>query len=165
MRTVPGHPYKAAMPESIAQISFRLTSDELAEQERTVAALRACAGTILAAASVAGSLLATAARNGSVGFLELAATACYALCSISAISVLLPHPFVFAFRGAALLRAATAQSGGREDSDQAYRAADRWVEPRVFANRRRITVLEELVTVSCVLLATEVILWTVAVAG
>jgi hypothetical protein len=48
------------MSESIEQISFRLTSSELAEQERSVAALRSCAETILAAASVAGSFLAAA---------------------------------------------------------------------------------------------------------
>jgi hypothetical protein len=152
------------MSESIEQISFRLTSGELAEQERTVAALRACAGTVLAAASVAGSFLAVAARHGSLGFFYIGAMGCFVLCSVSAISVLLPHPFVFAFRGAALLRTGTSHRGRRVDSEQAYRAASRWIEPQIYANRKRIMALEELMTASCVLLASEVLLWIVAVA-
>jgi hypothetical protein len=126
---------------------------------------RGCAGTILAAASVAGSFLAVAARHGSLGFCYVAAMTCFALCSVSAISVLLPHPFVFAFRGAALLRTGTSRAGSRVDAEQAYRAAGRWIEPQIYANRKRITTLEELATASCVLLAAEVLLWVVAVAS
>jgi hypothetical protein len=153
------------MSESIEQISFRLTSSELAEQERTVAALRSCAGTILAAASVAGSFLAVAAQRGSLSFCDVAATGCFAICAMSAISVLLPHQFVFAFRGAALLRAGTDRSGPHSYEDEAYRAAGMWIEPQIHANRKRITALEELVTASCILLAVEVLLWTFAVAS
>jgi hypothetical protein len=123
------------MRESIEQISFRLTSDELSEQERTVAALRSSAGTILAAASVAGSLLAAGRREGSLGLLDVLATACFVACSTSAISVLLPRPFVFAFRGAALLRAAPERSDAEGTLDnQLCLARDRG---RVVDHRRR----------------------------
>jgi hypothetical protein len=47
--------------------------------------------------------------------------------------------------------------------DQAYRAAGRWIEPQIYANRNKITRMEELVTVSCTMLAFEVLLWIVAV--
>jgi hypothetical protein len=43
------------MTESIERLSYELTAGALAEQERTIASLRACAGTVLASASVAGS--------------------------------------------------------------------------------------------------------------
>jgi hypothetical protein len=148
------------MSDSIEQISFQLTSSELAEQERTVAALRSCAGTILAAASVAGSYLAAAAQHDSFGFFDVAGMGCFALCAVSAISVLLPHRFVFAFRGATLLRTGADRSGSCVYEDEAYRAAGMWIEPQIQVNRKRITALEELVTASCVLLAFEVLLWT-----
>jgi hypothetical protein len=72
---------------------------------------------------------------------------------------------VFAFRGAALLRAAPERSDACADPEQAYRAAGRWIEFQIVANRRRITALKELPTVGCVLLAIEVVLWTIAVAS
>lgn len=164
-RTIPGGSYKPTMSESIEQISFRLTSSELAEQERSVAALRSCAGTILAAASVAGSFLAAAAHRGSLSFCNVTAMGCFALCAVSAISVLLPHRFVFAFRGAALLRSGVDRSGSHAYESETYRAAGMWIEPQIQANRKRITALEELVAASCVLLAVEVMLWTIAVAS
>jgi hypothetical protein len=54
------------MAPSIEQISFELTASALAEQERALSALRACAGTVLGSASIAGSFLGTraAAREG-----------------------------------------------------------------------------------------------------
>jgi hypothetical protein len=93
------------------------------------------------------------------------AIGCFALCAVSAISVLLPHRFVFAFRGAALLRSATDRSGLDAYETEAYRAAGMWIEPQIHANRKRITALEEFITASCVLLAVEVLLWTIAVAS
>jgi hypothetical protein len=45
------------MAPSIEQISFELTASALAEQERALSALRACAGTVLGSASIAGSFL------------------------------------------------------------------------------------------------------------
>jgi hypothetical protein len=150
--------YKECM--TIERISFRLTADELAEQERTVAALRACAGTVLAAASVAGSFLAASAGHRLLDGWALAAMLAFLLCSTSAIRVLMPHPFVFAFRGASLLR--TLQAGSSADVAEAHRAVAAWIEPQLHANRRRITLLEESLSASCLLLALEVLLWTVA---
>jgi hypothetical protein len=149
--------YKECM--TIEQISFRLTADELAEQERTVAALRACAGTVLAAASVAGSFLAASAGHRLLDGWALAAMLAFVLCSTSAIRVLMPQPFVFAFRGASLLR--TLQAGSSADVAEAYRAVAAWIEPQLHVNRRRITLLEESLSASCLLLALEVFLWTV----
>ena len=54
---------------------------------------------------------------------------------------------------------------GVEDVAEAYRAAGIWIEPFLDANRDKIAALSDWFTVSCVLLATEVILWTVSVAG
>jgi hypothetical protein len=77
--------------------------------------------------------------------------------------VLLPHELVFAFRGDVLVAA----SDRREppDATDAYRAAGRWIEPHVHLNRRKIRGLSRWLTASCVLLAIEVILWTVSVAS
>lgn len=149
------------MTETIEQISFRFAADELAEQERTVAALRACAGTVLAAASVAGSFLAAATKHGVLDGWALAAMSAFVMCSTSAVRVLLPHPFVFAFRGATLLRTLDVRSSA--GVAEAYRAVEAWIEPQMYANRRRITSLEESLTASCLLLALEVFLWTIAV--
>jgi hypothetical protein len=146
---------------TIEQISFRLTFDELAEQERTVAALRACAGNVLAAASVAGSFLAASAGHRPLDGWALAAMLAFALCSTSAIRVLMPHPFVFAFRGTSLLRTLPADFSA--DRAETYRVVATWIEPQLDANRRRITLLEEALSTSCLLLALEVFLWTVAV--
>ena len=145
---------------TIEQISFRLTADELAEQERTAAALQSRAGTVLAAASVAGSFLAASAGHRTLGGWALAAMLAFLLCSTTAIRVLMPHPFVFAFRGGALLRAL--QTGSPADVAEGYRAMEAWIEPQLRANRQRITLLEELLSASCLLLALEVLLWTIA---
>jgi hypothetical protein len=59
-------PTVLSMAESIEQFSYELTANALAEQERAVGALRARAGTVLAAASIAGSFLGTKARHGSL---------------------------------------------------------------------------------------------------
>jgi len=147
------------MVDSIEQLSFSLAIGELAEQERALAMLRSCAGTVLAAASVAGSFLVSAIRHGPAGALGILAIASFALCSGSAIWVLLPHTFVFAFRGQTLLRASD-QSRSASMSD-AYRAAGAWIEPLVRRNRAKIRALAECLTLSCALLALEVILWTV----
>jgi len=37
-----------------------------------------------------------------------------------------------------------------------------WIEPQLRVNRRRITLLEESLSASCLLLALEVLLWTIA---
>jgi hypothetical protein len=84
----------------------------------------------------------------------------FLLCSTSAVRVLMPHPFVFAFRGASVLRAASSA-----EVAEVYRAVEAWIEPQLNTNRQRITLLEEWLTASCLLLAIEVFLWTVAVAS
>jgi uncharacterized membrane protein YhdT len=70
---------------------------------------------------------------------------------------------VFAFRGEALL--GISDQEGVEEISEAYRAAGIWVEPYLDTNREKIAQLSSWFTASCVLLALEVIFWTVSVAG
>jgi hypothetical protein len=148
--------------ESIEQLSFSLTASELAEQERALSGLRTCAGTVLASASIAGSFLAVRIGKGSLDVLGVCATISFVLCLIGTVWVLMPHTFVFSFRGESLLL-----QSDREGPDlrEAYRAAGIWMEPHVQANRRMIAMLAGWLTASCVLLALEVVLWTLSAGG
>lgn len=85
----------------------------------------------------------------------------FVLCLASAIWVLLPHELTFAFRGEALL--AVSDHEGVEDVTEAYRAAGIWIEPYLDSNRDTIATLSSWFTASCMLLAGEVILWTISV--
>ena len=87
----------------------------------------------------------------------------FAVCVGSAIWVLLPHEFVFAFRGETLL----AESDHREVSNvaEAYRTAGIWIEPYLAANGDKVAALSDCLAVSCGLLACEVILWTLSLVG
>lgn len=155
--------YKRFMAVSIEQFSFELTAGALAEQERALNALRSRAGTIIAAASISGSFLGAKVSHGSLDAWAILALIAFILCLGSAIWVLLPHSLVFAFRGEALLGISDQQ--GVEDVAQAYRAAGIWIEPYLDANRDTIGQLSAWFTASCVLLAAEVIFWTISVAG
>jgi hypothetical protein len=149
--------------ESIEQLSFELTANALAEQERTLSGLRARAGTVLAAASIAGSFLGAKTSHGSLGVWGVLAMISFALCVGSAIWVLLPHELVFAFRGEALL--AESDHRGVQAVTEAYRTAGIWIEPHLEANRNKIAGLSDWLAVSCALLAVEVILWTLSLIG
>jgi hypothetical protein len=48
---------------------------------------------------------------------------------------------------------------------EAYRTAGIWVEPHLEVNRSKIAGLSNWLAVSCVLLAAEVILWTLSLIG
>jgi hypothetical protein len=149
--------------ESIEQLSFELTAGALAEQERALSALRARAGTALAAASIAGSFFGAKTSHGSLGVLGVLAMVSFVLCVASAIWILLPHAFVFAFRGKTLL--AESDHRGASDVIDAYRIAGIWVEPYVERNRRKIASLSDWLAASCALLVAEVILWTLSLVG
>jgi len=151
------------MAASIEELSYQLTSDALAEQERTLSGLRTRAGTVVAAASISGSFLGAKANHGSLDVWAILALGAFVLCLASAIWILLPHKLVFAFRGDALL--AESDHRGVQDVTEAYRAAGIWIEPNLDSNRDRIANLSSWFTVSCGLLAVEVILWTISVAG
>lgn len=148
------------MAESIEQFSYELTANALAEQERVVAALRTRSGTILAAASIAGSFLGTKASHGSLDGWAITALITFVLCLASALWVLLPHEFVFAVRGETLL--AETDLLGVEEVAQAYRAAGLWMEPHLDRNRVKLSRMSGWFTASCVLLAAEVVLWTLS---
>ncbi len=148
------------MAESIEQLSFELTSNALAEQEQALSRLRACASTVLAAASIAGSFLGAKTSDGVLDVWGVVALVSFALCSASAIWVLLPREFVFAFRGGALIAANDRPE--MRDVAVAYRAAGHWVEPHLRVNGRQLTYLSRWLTASCALLAIEVILWTIS---
>jgi hypothetical protein len=149
--------------ESIEQLSFELTTSALAEQERTLSGLRARAGTVLAAASIAGSFFGAKTSHGSLGAWGVLAMVSFSLCVGSAIWILLPHALVFAFRGKALL--AESDHRGASNVTEAYRTAGIWVEPHLEANRHKISSLSDWLAASCVLLAAEVILWTLSLIG
>jgi len=145
---------------SVEQLSFELSASALAEQERALSALRARSGTVLAAASIAGSFFGAKTSHGSLGELGILAMVSFALCVASAIWILLPHAFVFAFRGKRLL--AESDLRGASNVIDAYRIAGIWVEPHVEGNRRKIASLSDWLAVSCALLVAEVILWTLS---
>ncbi len=151
------------MAESIEQFTFELTASALAEQERALAGLRGRAGTVLAAASIAGSFFGAKVSHGSLGAWGVLAMITFALCAGSAVWVLLPHAFVFAFRGKTLL--AESDHRGVSDVVDAYRIAGIWIEPYVASNRRKIASLSDWLTMSCALLIAEVILWTLSLVG
>jgi hypothetical protein len=146
--------------DSIERFSYELTANALAEQERAAAALRTRGGTVLAAASIAGSFLTTKAGGGSLDGWAIAALVTFALCLATSVWVLLPHEFVFAVRGQALL--AETDHFGVRDVDEAYRAASMWIEPYLDRNREQLSRMTGWFTVSCVLLAAEVVLWTLS---
>lgn len=150
------------MAASIEEFSYELTASALAEQERALAGLRARSGTVLAAASIAGSFLGTKTSHGSLDTLSVLALIAFVLCLATAIWVLLPHALVFAFHGEVLL--AEADHEGVEDVTEAYRAAGIWIEPYLDANRDKIAELANWFTASCVLLAAEIVLWTLSLA-
>jgi hypothetical protein len=146
--------------ESIEQFSFELTASALAEQERALTGLRARAGTVLAAASIAGSFFGAKTSHGSLGVWGVIAMIAFALCVGSAVWVLLPHAFVFAFRGETLL--AESDHRGVSNISEAYRTAGIWIEPHLEVNRSKISGLSNWLAASCALLAAEVILWTLS---
>jgi hypothetical protein len=149
--------------ESIEQLSFELTTSALTEQERALSGLRARAGTVLAAASIAGSFFGAKTSHGPLGVLGVLAMASFALCIGSAIWILLPHSFVFAFRGKALL--AESDHRGVSNVTDAYRAAGIWIEPHLETNSRKIASLSDCLAASCSLLIAEVVLWTLSLIG
>jgi hypothetical protein len=150
------------MADSIEQLSYELTANALSEQERTLSGLRTCASTVLAAASIAGSFLGVKFSHGSLDVFAIAALISFAFCSGSATWVLLPHRFVFAFPGDELL-GPTGYEPLRDVAD-AYGAVGAWVEPHLQANKVKLGGLSSWLTISCVLLAVEIILWTISVA-
>lgn len=156
---IPSARYKLGVAESIEQLSFELTVDALAEQERAVAGLRARAGTVLAAASIAGSFLGAETRHGSLGAFSLLALVAFVLCMGTSVSVLLPHRLVFVAHGTRLLGEEELLS----DVTQAYRAAGKWIEPQLRTNTHEIARLSDCLAASCVLLAVELVLWTISI--
>jgi hypothetical protein len=121
------------MADSIEELSFELAASELSEQERSLAELKTCAGTVVGAASIAGSFLGAKSGYGPLDVWAVLALVSFALCFACAIWVLLPHDLVLAVGGQDLL----AETDSREvhDVTEAYRAGGRWIEPLVYANR------------------------------
>lgn len=77
--------YNLAMAASIEELSYQLTADALAEQERAVNALRTRAGTVVAAASISGSFLGAKVNQGSVDVWAILALIAFVLCLATAI--------------------------------------------------------------------------------
>ena len=151
--------YNPSVAQSVEQLSFELTAGALAEQERALAGLRTRAGTVIAAASIAGSFLGAETSHGAVGAWGALALFVFVLCVASAIWVLMAHDLVFAFDGQTLLAVSDPRG---HDIPEAYRAASVWIEHHLGENREKIQRLSAWMTASCVLLATEIVLWTLS---
>jgi hypothetical protein len=152
------------MAVSIEEPSYQPTADALAEQERSLSGLRTRAGTVLAAASISGSFLGAKANHGSLDVFAALALGAFVLCLARAIWILLPHHLVFAFRaetrcsrerppGACMTSLRPIAPLGSGSSPSSTRTA---TESRLCPTW---------FTISGALLALEVILWTVSVAG
>jgi uncharacterized membrane protein YhdT len=150
------------MADSIEQLSFELTSGMLSQQQRDVSGLRMSAGTILGTGSIVASLsgVRTAGDHALDVWAVLAAVS-FALCFACAIWVLLPRNLFVSLGGAELM--AGADIVGAPDLNDGYRAASTWIEPYLEQNRQTIDRLADWLTVSCVLLAVEVVLCTISV--
>ena len=151
------------MATSIEQLSYELTAKALTEQERALSSLRACAGTVLGAASIAGSFLGAKASRGSLDACAILAMISFALCFGCAIWVLLPHDLALAVGGEDLLAASDERS--MREVAEAYRAASSWLDPHLQTSHRMVARLSTWLTVSCMLLAIEVALWTLSIAS
>jgi hypothetical protein len=151
------------MAESIEQLSYELTANALTEQERALSGLRASAGTVLGAASIAGSFLGAKATRGSLDVWAILAMFSFALCFACAIWVLLPHDLTLAVGGEDLL--ALSDDQDVHDVVEAYRTASSWLDRHVQINHRTVARLSSWLSLSCILLAVEVALWTISLAG
>lgn len=151
------------MAESIEQLSYELTAKALTEQERALSGLRAGAGTVLGAASIAGSFLGAKATRGSLDACAVLAMISFAFCFVCAIWVLLPHDLTLAVGGEDLL--ALSDDQDVFDVAEAYRTASSWLDPHVQTNHRTVARLSSWLSLSCILLAVEVALWTISLAG
>lgn len=118
---------------------------------------------MLAAASIAGSFFGAKTNHGTLGALGALAMVAFLLCVGSSIWILLPHAFVFAFDGEGLL--AESDHHGTISLAEAYRSAGIWIGPQLETNRREIDYLSDCLALSCLLLGTEVILWTLSLVG
>jgi hypothetical protein len=146
------------MADSIEELGFELSAGELGVQERALTGLKASAGTVVGAASIAGSFLAAKTSSGSLDAWALLALAAFVLCFGCAIWVLLPHELTLAIGGRELI--ADGDKRNVRELTEVYRAAVTWTEPLLQENRARIARLSGWLTLSCVLLGIEIVLWT-----
>jgi hypothetical protein len=130
------------MARSIEELSFGLSRDALAAQERAIAELRARAGTVLATASAAASFLASRAGRGGLPLSTAAALACFAGGAGSALWVLLPHRLPFTIDGDAAL--STVAVDGRTTLNEAYLATAAWMRPGLATTPRLLDSLRGL---------------------
>jgi hypothetical protein len=137
-----------------------LTVGALAAQERALAGLRTRAATVLATASIAGSLLGAEAGRSTLNAWGALGLASFVLCLGSAVWVLMAHELLLGFDGQTLL--AESDHGETTEITDAYRAVSAWIERRLTLNRNRIARLSGWLTVSSVMLTTEIILWTIS---
>jgi hypothetical protein len=108
---------------------------------------------VLGAASIAASLLA-AHIGRSLNVWVAPAMIAYVLCLASALWVLLPRDLMVSLDGSELV---SDDDGAVIDVSEARRAAARWSGPRLTRNRRTIDRLADWLTLSCLLLAMEIV--------
>ena len=104
--------------------------------------------------------MAARASGRSLDLWAVLATVAFALCSASAIWVLAPRDLAMSFRGESLVAASDTRDA---DVTEGYRAARTWIERQLEQNRGALDSLSKWLTRSCVLLAIEVVLWTMSI--
>ena len=87
----------------------------------------------------------------------------FVFCFGCAIWVLLPHELTLAVGGQELM--ADRDQRDVQELTEVYRAAAIWTEPLLQENRARIARLSGWLTLSCVLLGIEIVLWTMSLLG
>lgn len=141
------------MSNSIERLSFELSTRALAEQERTLAGMRATAGTLIATASVAASLRAPTTTHISLGN-AVALGAC-AMSVACALWVLLPHALTFAVAVGDLRL--DDHRGDLRGVARAHLIASLWTELEVRANRRLLARIALSLSLGCLLLLIEIV--------
>jgi hypothetical protein len=149
------------MRDSIERLSFELTKRAF-DEDRYLTRLRNGAGVVLGSASIAAPLLATRIAGRPLDAWLALAMIAFVLCLASTIGVLLPRELVVSFSGAELIADG---DGAAVDISEAYRTAVRWSEPCLARNRRTIDRLADWLTLSCLLLAVEIVSCMIGLTG
>ncbi len=149
------------MGDSIERLSYELSANALAEQERALAGLRGRAATVLGTASVCGSLASSRAMHGGLELPVALAMLAFVLALLSSLWVLLPHELAFAARGGDIFDATKPVDG--TDLGEVYRDTAAWIDECVLANQTTLRQLALWLTVSCLLLSVEIVLFGIGV--
>ncbi|HTZ86439.1 MAG TPA: hypothetical protein VMB05_07210 [Solirubrobacteraceae bacterium] len=145
------------MDDSIERLGFELSTRALAEQERALTALRSRAATVLATASVSGSLASAGMSRASLDLFGGLAMLAFVLTLLGSLWILLPHELGFSVRGWPVVDRSALVSA--PDLIDVYRQTAAWINDRVRENQTTLRELAVWLTVSCLLLSVEIVLF------